>query len=605
MNIFLIAWNCNQNDIDRSKTAVKHSFRYFPNIDANTFWSYGKGDPVYLLNVHNAYDVVTPRLYRHEDDAAITFFDGCLVDSRNEFTASNAQSLNNNWHSLIDRLEGQFVVCRYNKSQKSMEIFNDFLGVYPVFFTRRGDTWFISNNVGVLSKIRGDCSFSPEGVNSFLGFGWACGNSTLQKDIFALPAGQNWVFKPESREPVKNTYYGLNNLLAAKNADHQLGDITSKLSTNIKVLHQDYQLLEAPITAGRDSRAIVSLLHGNNVAAEYFTSGQDDSIDVIIASKIASQYGFTHRINQDSITNEDVISNWDEAMQRALHYNDGMVSLAHINNAVRSAPSISNLWIHFYGAGGEIARQFYEDDGFYAHRHTYAYVHRYLNRKLVRARNLYQADVAKYCQNFLADFIHQVQDSGFSLADTPALFYAYERTRRWAGANFRQVISHRDVFSPFCSRPFVEAAFSISLLDRYAETLHYKIMHSLTPGLLGIEFEKNMHPQSRMLNRAGIYKNILANKLTRSLKLHKYRKSSAKVSSSSQRLERSVWFEAKRQEIREFCLDQSSSELWNYVDRNMFELLMKNENQLSERRKNIQALYDIITLFYYEQTMKD
>jgi len=37
------------------------------------------------------------------------------------------------------------------------------------------------------------------------------------------------------------------------------------------------------------------------------------------------------------------------------------------------------------------------------------------------------------------------------------------------------VRNHLELFSPFCTRPFVEAAFSVPALMRYTEPLHYGI----------------------------------------------------------------------------------------------------------------------------------
>jgi hypothetical protein len=60
------------------------------------------------------------------------------------------------------------------------------------------------------------------------------------------------------------------------------------------------------------------------------------------------------------------------------------------------------------------------------------------------------------------------------------------------------------------------------------------------------------------------------------------------------------WFEAKREQIQEMCLDQDNSSLWDFVDRPMFERIMSSDADLADRSHYLGGLYNIATLFYYE-----
>ena len=63
---------------------------------------------------------------------------------------------------------------------------------------------------------------------------------------------------------------------------------------------------------------------------------------------------------------------------------------------------------------------------------------------------------------------------------------------------------------------------------------------------------------------------------------------------------RSSWYEAKREEIREICLEQKNALLWDFVNRNMFEEITSSKTDAADRSHYLQALYNIATLFYYE-----
>ncbi len=60
------------------------------------------------------------------------------------------------------------------------------------------------------------------------------------------------------------------------------------------------------------------------------------------------------------------------------------------------------------------------------------------------------------------------------------------------------------------------------------------------------------------------------------------------------------WFEAKRERVREICLDQNDSLLWNFVDRSAFDRVTSPATDPVDRSRYIQGLYHIATLFYYE-----
>jgi hypothetical protein len=62
---------------------------------------------------------------------------------------------------------------------------------------------------------------------------------------------------------------------------------------------------------------------------------------------------------------------------------------------------------------------------------------------------------------------------------------------------------------------------------------------------------------------------------------------------------RSVWFEHVREDIREFCLDQSSSELREIVDRATFARLTAASTPPTARLGRLDGMLDMITLFYY------
>ena len=160
-----------------------------------------------------------------------------------------------------------------------------------------------------------------------------------------------------------------------------------------------------------------------------------------------------------------------------------------------------------------------------------------------------------------------------------------------------------DVVSPFCTRPFVESAFRLTAVQRYTEPLHYHLLHHINPQLHQMPFDskgwKHQNPHKNLLyevinqNKKRI-RNVQLPKTAKRLK-NRLRPSRKRPNSYS----RSSWIYAMRPQIRDVCLAQSSSSLWDFVSRPAFESLTSPDAP-SYTHLQSQTMFDIATLFFYE-----
>ena len=60
------------------------------------------------------------------------------------------------------------------------------------------------------------------------------------------------------------------------------------------------------------------------------------------------------------------------------------------------------------------------------------------------------------------------------------------------------------------------------------------------------------------------------------------------------------WLEIKLKQLREMCLDQSESSLWDYIDRSVFERVSSSVTVPEITFKQKLKLYTIATVFYNE-----
>jgi asparagine synthase (glutamine-hydrolysing) len=265
-----------------------------------------------------------------------------------------------------------------------------------------------------------------------------------------------------------------------------------------------------------------------------------------------------------------------------------------------------------YGAGGEIARGYYHNARTCFTNPSPRYLTTLLHDEMVGYDGMLLTPTAhQEVKGYLGQFVTDTLSTGFAASDVPDVFYLNEIVRRWAGSQFRQVMHNFRVFSPFCTRPYVEAAFKLAPYHRVMESLPLSLIKHINPELFEIPFDKPLMPQTKAALRQKMFKQQLkedAKTLLRRAKLletlRKFKNyqtdGDPKLSKGNERI---YWLEQVSEHMRTFCLDHASSRLWDYIARDDFELVMKKENAVL-RVHNLAAIYNIMTVFYYEQYRK-
>jgi asparagine synthase (glutamine-hydrolysing) len=608
MNLFVVAWELSQNVKERIPGALRSMCPVFPYLDFDTFYS--AGDRAFVAGIHSANDVIKPRCYVHQTSKETLLFDGVPIDASGELQAFDAKQLARHWPALPDVLEGQFCVARMGSNPDSIEVMVDALGMYQLYYSKTQNGVLLSNSVELINRINGDYGLDILGATYFLGLGWVTGEHTLREGVRVIPPGEIWRWEKGCLEPQRKTYFQLGDYSRIPQKDFaacEARDLAEELSCICRGLSAYQGVVECPITAGRDSRLLTALLTHNSVNAEYFSTGPVSSPDVMVGSNIAGALNLPHRAGDKEILGDDgILSQWDAASQRLLRQTDGMVTLAHIGNALGHPKKIEHINIHLYGVAGEIARPFFLKNNrpYYLFEHRPAYFTANMTNSLIKPRqDLLHADVVQSASDYVRDFTRDATEMGFATKDLDALFYTRERARRWGGANFRQVSSFLDVFSPLATRPYVKAAFSVPAYQRYSERIPKELLHYLVPELDDIPFEIPWHPQSVY----SLAMEHLVTRSSRSIPVRAVRKlyriaTSTKYKSkftNTKADQRARLLEARLDDFRSLCLDQAGSVLWDLVDRKKLDGLLSTSTDAQQRRRHLNVLYDIFTLFQY------
>jgi asparagine synthase (glutamine-hydrolysing) len=635
MNLYLLAW---QFPHDQHAAAVAELRRVaqevYPHLDPDTLWHHSGGQGALAASLHTAASAASPRTYVYHGDDHVTFFDGLPVDRTGRFNAHRAEDLAVHWQQLPQCLEGSFAAVRVAKDPAQIELLTDPLGMEHVYYLRRGDVWLLSNSVRLLERVGKATALDPLGVSLYFAVGWVGADRTLRHDVRVLPGGQKVVWRRDTPGPSHAGYFqraGLARWRSGALTRDSVEALADSLTQMLRCLSRSLGKLNCPLSAGHDTRLLAALLIHAGIPARYFTFGYYDATDIRVASHIARLFGLEHSISDDAVedrltanVSEELRARWDEVSRRLVAENDGMVSLILADQLVgENTGRAARLGSYLHGGGGEIARSFYGMPATFIHAGTPGAVLRNLLTHLVSDHGgLITPEATGLARSYLRGFLEECLEEGFTPPDLPDLFYTYERVRRWVGNIFRWGAMREDHFYPFCTRPFIETAFSLSALYRWSEPIHYELIRHLVPRLLPVPSDKPWRSQRPVLNRLKFLGSFSYGVVRRQLpglqplvsgvragirRLLARRSADQPVPGGLANAENgfdsdtmAALVEVKREQIREVCFSQPRSLVWSFVHRPAFERLLSPSAGAQERRRHYEVLYAIATVFYYD-----
>lgn len=647
MNLFFIGWKLPSNRQEIAVSALRGMVEVYPQLAANSLWqATSPCGTLMIASLRTDDQVAAPRQYLdiqpsdrdnsstdalHSQNAKqLTMYCGLPVHPTGEFPAHQAPALSGHWDQLANVLEGQYALVRAEFDPPRLELLNDFLGMEQVYYARRGEQWLISNSVQLIERIAGPRPLDLMGASLMISLGWVAADRTLRQGIRVFPAGQRWIWEKGQAEPQRRS-----TMAARLGAGSPLGEGGDLLPGSHKKASADDEtwmelarsltalcaalgsqfpgqenVIECPVTAGRDSRLLVALARRAGLHPQYYTGGEPSSADVQIGVKIAQLYDLPHQVH--AVTAGDVAQRWEGLAQRYVRRYDGMSSLWQLGDVLTMPEHVDRLVVTLWGIGGEIARGFYYRPLlFLSGRHDLPAVSAFLVRRLIQPHGgLLTQEALELTKAFIEGFVRNQVAAGYAPIDAPDLFYAYQRVGRWAGNNARKTAPVCDHFSPFCSRPWVQATLALPALQRYTEPLHFNLLRLLAPELIDLPFDKgSWHHQDPLLNllqmsiqtgrqevrnalRQGVpqsWRRTISGRLRKRQPPPKPRRA----------MEQANWLEIKREHVRSVCLDQPDTDLWNLVDRTALEHMLSDRIPAIERMPFTSALYGIATLCYY------
>ncbi|MGH9840987.1 MAG: hypothetical protein ACREEM_19710, partial [Blastocatellia bacterium] len=265
-------------------------------------------------------------------------------------------------------LEGFFVVAFWDAANREVVVITDLMGSRHCFMRDFGDCLAISTSSLLLASL-GDAPLDPIGCEEFLRLGVIYEDRTLFRNVRKLAPARIFRFA-KGRLTGSHCYWRLGDLdpyaCYPLDGDRAVEQLSERLVAAAKRIGKLYPRAVCDLTAGFDSRAVVSAMMSAGVKIETTVAGPPDSPDVVISKRLSEITRAPHNhIEPDSRVTLD-------ALKDALRVTDGEydpVEYAHIQAihrhlAARSmvssaAASVERCEVSLNGSYGEIARGYW------------------------------------------------------------------------------------------------------------------------------------------------------------------------------------------------------------------------------------------------------
>ena len=387
-----------------------------------------------------------------------------------------------------------FAAAHRAQAGRRVIVATDWLGFRQLYWWRGDDVAAVSTSARALSVLAGG-GFDEAGLGAQAMIGWQVGDRTPFAGVRALPGATIAELADGNLElrqytpPLKQT-----------GPVPSLDDAVDEMATILRSWQSRY--LEAhpgtvlQLTGGHDSRILLGAIPPEQRRGlRALTLGEETHPDVVIAARLADQYGLRHEAHRLDEFPQTPVEAHELALTaaRALEYQASPMALAPLLLVERHLDQGHRL----SGLGGEVARGFY-----YARQPKHAQTSTRLVERLARWRIFANEAVepAALDRTFLAEARERALSSltsafepGDWLRATDA-FYLYHRMHRWAAAHGTVAAVRRHAVNPMFDRRFIELALAVEPSEKKDSMLLGRLMTKLDPELAGIPIDSGLIP---------------------------------------------------------------------------------------------------------------
>lgn len=577
--------------LGQAVSAVGESF----GLDLDTAWQCGREDrALAAAGVHHGARAA-PRRYLHRAPDSITLFDGLPVDPSGARCAYDAEALAGGWDGWVTELEGQFCAARLDLERGSIEVLLDTFGLVPVFAAQHERGVLLSNSVAVIRLLLSLDQPDEVAISSMLGLGWAIERRTLLRGVRALEGGARHEVSAEGTMTA-HVHFGPAQIARAAGTRTSAGETADYVASMTRNAVAGLRPVSCALTAGRDSRLVLAMARARALDVDYYTVGASaEEQDLQWAERLAEEFGLRHRAVVP-VEREEV--DWLAMAARFVDDTDGLSGLDRLVNYAEdpdrfALPADRRVGVRLSGIGGEFSHGANDTTNAFANLpligHMPGMQRRRLTRKTQAFRELMTPQARAIVDQGMRRFVAARRSEGWRTNDIAEAFFAFERLGSYGATIPRQAAAIDDLFSPYCSRRFVEFCLAFSAAARYVELPYERLLASLAPELRAFPFEFPLRRPRRRLASLRAAQEVAS-------VLIAARGGAQRSNEGAPQPFAHRWFERHLAPMREL-LAQPDSPLWELVDRSRVHSLMRGS--AADRSGQLEGLLRVASLFLY------
>jgi hypothetical protein len=196
--------------------------------------------------------------------------------------------------ALVDRIDGSFTLVVVDAAERRLDLFTDRFGTNHLFSAWTDDALMIADSLAELVPLLQRVAPSPPAIQSFLMYGMILEDRSLIEGVSKLPPASHCRLDlgAGSKEFAIDRYW---HAVAGDERMSAQDAVESIVTTFTETLRRSAAgaSLSVPLTSGKDSRSILSVLIGQP-GLHCYTHGDPSDPDATIAADIARRAGVSH-----------------------------------------------------------------------------------------------------------------------------------------------------------------------------------------------------------------------------------------------------------------------------------------------------------------------
>lgn len=374
----------------------------------------------------------------------------------------------------LQHYDGHFALAIYNGREDSLSIISDPMGLFSIFFGRRGEQIFVATSALAIAR---QIHSQPDrlGVQCFLSTGRVYENKTLWHDVKRVPAAT--VLNISHGRVNKSTYWTpvVDQAITDLPFNEALNKAVDLLShTFKKSLHREDKVW-ADLTGGFDSRLVTMFLAKTGIPFVANCVGPAANQDVEI-SKLISQamnWEYQHISLPDDWEQEQCA--WFET---ALHKGDAHLNVLQLAGVLWGHQHRSTLSkTHVLGLGGENWRGFYWPGELLNIGRTPITTYDYILAKLINSVpiSILRNDWTEEIRQALTEYFENVVSKYAEFPNTVKLdsLYLFHRHPTHSGAYLSAAVGMVRSVIPLCFKEPTTFAFSLAYKWKLPNSYHF------------------------------------------------------------------------------------------------------------------------------------